>query len=167
MNKIRFETSGSLGILTLANPPLNLFSEELINDLRSAVTEVQHAPVRAMLVRAEGKIFSGGADVSVFRGRTASEARERFTSHVQLIADLEELPFPTLAAARAVHCGRSGTRTRMRPDMGRRLGALRSGRGIDWNDDAPGGRATPRRARRPKPRARNYLHRRPVRCGDV
>jgi enoyl-CoA hydratase/carnithine racemase len=97
MNKIRFETTGSLGILTLANPPLNLFSEELINDLCSTVTEVQHAPVRALLVHAEGKIFSGGADVSVFRGRTASEARERSTSQVQLIADLEELPFPTLA----------------------------------------------------------------------
>jgi hypothetical protein len=26
MNTIRLETSGSLGILTLANPPLNLFS---------------------------------------------------------------------------------------------------------------------------------------------
>jgi enoyl-CoA hydratase/carnithine racemase len=102
MNKIRLETSGSLGILTLANPPLNLFSEELINDLRSAVTEVQRAPVRALLVRAEGKIFSGGADVSVFRDRTASDARARFTSHTRLIADLEELPFPTLAAVQGL-----------------------------------------------------------------
>jgi len=38
MDKIRFETLGALGILTLANPPLNLFSEELIEDLRAAVT---------------------------------------------------------------------------------------------------------------------------------
>ena len=30
MSKIRFETSGALGLLTLANPPLNLFDEELI-----------------------------------------------------------------------------------------------------------------------------------------
>jgi enoyl-CoA hydratase/carnithine racemase len=98
MDKVRFEKSGALGLLTLANPPLNLFSAELIEDLRATVTEIKRTPLRALLVRAEGKIFSGGADVSVFKGRTAIEARELFTSHLSLIADLEELPFPTLAA---------------------------------------------------------------------
>jgi len=91
MDKVRCETSGPLGILTLANPPLNLFSGELIEDLRAAVTEVKRVPIRALLVRAEGKIFSGGAEVSIFQGRSPSEARERFTSHLRLIADLEEL----------------------------------------------------------------------------
>jgi enoyl-CoA hydratase/carnithine racemase len=69
MDKVRFEISGPLGILTLANPPLNLFSGELIEDLRTAVTEIKRAPIRAQLVRAEGNIFSGGADVSIFQGR--------------------------------------------------------------------------------------------------
>jgi enoyl-CoA hydratase/carnithine racemase len=102
MDKVRFEMSGSLGILSLANPPLNLFSGELIEGLRTTVTQVKRAPLRALLVRADGKIFSGGADVSVFEGRTASEARERFTSHLRLIADLEELPFPTVAAVQGL-----------------------------------------------------------------
>ena len=44
------------------------------------------------------KNFSGGADVAIFKGKTANEARERFTSHLRTIADLEELPFPTIAA---------------------------------------------------------------------
>jgi len=98
MGKVRFEVSGALGILTLANPPLNLFSGELIEDLRASVSEASRARIRALLVRAECKVFSGGADVSIFKGRTAGEARARFTSHLRLIADLEELPFPTLAA---------------------------------------------------------------------
>ena len=102
MDKIRFETSGSLGLLTLANPPLNLFSMELIEDLRAAVTEAQRTPLRALFVRAEGKVFSGGADVSVFKGKTATEAHELFTSHLRLIADLEELPFPTVAAVQGL-----------------------------------------------------------------
>ncbi len=102
MDKIRFETSGSLGLLTLANPPLNLFSMELIEDLRAAVTEAQRTPLRALLVRAEGKVFSGGADVSVFKGKTATEAHELFTTHLRLIADLEELPFPTVAAVQGL-----------------------------------------------------------------
>src|ERR1700726_4889225 len=102
MDKVRFEAAGSLGILSLANPPLNLFSGELIEDLRATVTEIRRAPLRALLVRADGKTFSGGADVSVFKGRTATEARERFTSHLRLIADLEELPFPTVAAVQGL-----------------------------------------------------------------
>jgi enoyl-CoA hydratase/carnithine racemase len=102
MNKVRFEISGSLGLITLANPPLNLFSIELIDDLRAAVSDAQRAPIRALLVQAEGKVFSGGADVSVFKGVSSSEARKRFTSHLRMIADLEELPFPTLAAVQGL-----------------------------------------------------------------
>jgi enoyl-CoA hydratase/carnithine racemase len=97
VNKVRFETSGPFGSLTLANPPLNLFDEDLIADLRAAVTQAQQLPLRALLVRAEGKHFSGGADVAIFKGRTADEARQRFTSHLRTIADLEQLPFPTIA----------------------------------------------------------------------
>jgi enoyl-CoA hydratase/carnithine racemase len=100
--QVRFETSGALGILTLANHPLNLFSEELIEDLRGAVTVAKQTPLRALLVRAEGKIFSGGADVRIFKGRTSPHARERVTSHLRTIADLEELPCPTLAAVQGL-----------------------------------------------------------------
>jgi enoyl-CoA hydratase/carnithine racemase len=62
MDKVRFETSAdALGVLTLTNPPLNLFSMELIEDLRAAVSKARNSPLRALLVRSEGKVFSGGA----------------------------------------------------------------------------------------------------------
>ena len=102
MNKVRFERSGALGFLTLANPPLNLFDEVLIEDLRTAVNQAKQAPIRALLVRAIGKVFSAGADVSIFKGRTAIEARDRFTRHLRTIADIEELPFPTVAAVQGL-----------------------------------------------------------------
>src|ERR1700736_1431308 len=98
MGKVRFETSDALGLITLANPPLNLFDQELIDDLRTAVDQARQHPLRALLVRADGKNFSGGADVAIFKNKTAEEARERFTSHLRTIADLEGLPFPTIAA---------------------------------------------------------------------
>jgi enoyl-CoA hydratase/carnithine racemase len=98
MSKVRFETSDALGVITLANPPLNLFDQGLIDDLRAAVNQAGQHPLRALIVRAEGKNFSGGADVAIFQNKTAEEARERFTSHLRMIADLEELPFPTIAA---------------------------------------------------------------------
>jgi len=98
MGKVRFEMSDALGLITLANPPLNLFDQQLIEDLRTAVNQACQHQLRALLVRADGKNFSGGADVAIFKGKTANEARERFTSHLRTIADLEELPFPTIAA---------------------------------------------------------------------
>jgi enoyl-CoA hydratase/carnithine racemase len=105
MEKVRFEFSGSLGIVTLASPPLNLLGGELLEDFRAALDQAQRAPLRALLVRAEGKIFSAGADVSAFKGRTESEARQSFTTHQRMIADLEELPFPTLAAVQGMCVG--------------------------------------------------------------
>ncbi|HKM90102.1 MAG TPA: enoyl-CoA hydratase/isomerase family protein [Candidatus Acidoferrales bacterium] len=105
MDKVNFETAGPLGIVTLANPPLNLLSAELIEDLLAAVKKLQRLPLRALLLRAEGKIFCAGADVSAFKGKTESGARESFTSHLQMIADLEELPFPTLAAVQGMCVG--------------------------------------------------------------
>ena len=105
MNKVQFETSGSLGILTLANPPLNLLSAELLEDLGAAVKQAKQVPLRALLVRAEGKVFSAGADVSAFEGKTESAARDSFAAHQQMIVDLEALPFPTLAAVQGMCVG--------------------------------------------------------------
>jgi enoyl-CoA hydratase/carnithine racemase len=40
--------------------------------------------------------------VSLFKGVDAAEARKRFTSHLRMIADLEELPFSTVAAVQGL-----------------------------------------------------------------
>jgi enoyl-CoA hydratase/carnithine racemase len=102
LNKVSFESSDFVGIVSLANPPINLFSEELIEDLGTAVNQARQLPLRALLVRADGRVFSGGADVGIFKGKTATEARERFTSHLRTIADIEELSFPTVAAVQGL-----------------------------------------------------------------
>src|SRR5260370_12140151 len=114
--QLRFETLGDLAILTLANPPLNLFSEELMEALRGAVTAAKQTPLRALMVRAEGKIFSGGADVHMFKGRTSAHARERVTSHLRTIADLEELRCPTVAAVQGL-CLAAGLRLALARDL--------------------------------------------------
>jgi hypothetical protein len=48
MNKVRFETSGALGFLTLADSPLNMFDKELIEGLRTAVNQAMRAPIKAV-----------------------------------------------------------------------------------------------------------------------
>jgi len=59
-----FELRGQLGEIVIDNPPLNLFSEGLIADLRAAAERAAVSEARAVLLRAEGDAFSAGADVS-------------------------------------------------------------------------------------------------------
>ena len=96
--RVEFTQDGALGLLTLDNPPLNLISEELIGDLLDAIGEVETArEVRALLVRGNGKVFSAGADVALFAGKSADEMRPLINSFLELGRRIERLPFPTLA----------------------------------------------------------------------
>lgn len=99
--RVRFDRDGDVGILTLADPPLNLFGRELLEDLHAALDEVEGSGARALVVRAEGKVFTGGADVHMFEGLTGEQVREE----LNLIAvphRLEALPIPTLAVVHAL-----------------------------------------------------------------
>ena len=81
MPKVRFERDGDVGVITLADPPLNLFSMELIEELDAATTEAEASEIRALLVRAEGENFSAGAQVDdVFQGSAPSRPRSAWSA---------------------------------------------------------------------------------------
>ena len=61
-----FQQDDRLGEIVIDSPPLNLFSADLLADLRAAADQAAHSDVRALLLRAEGDDFSAGADVSIF-----------------------------------------------------------------------------------------------------
>jgi enoyl-CoA hydratase/carnithine racemase len=63
--RLEREESG-LAVITLDSPPLNLFDQRMMDDLRAAVDDVAANPPRALLIRAEGRAVSGGVDVHVF-----------------------------------------------------------------------------------------------------
>ena len=53
-----------LGIITLANPPLNFLSVELLAEIADAVEACDADPrVRVIVLRAQGKTFCAGADL--------------------------------------------------------------------------------------------------------
>ncbi|TML34439.1 MAG: enoyl-CoA hydratase/isomerase family protein [Actinobacteria bacterium] len=102
-DKARFEGDGDVGIVTLDSPPLNLFGDELTRDIGVAFDEAEEAGVRALLLRADGKVFTGGADVHVFEGRTPAEAsQDTLNPLTRLVQRLEEMPFPTLSSVHAL-----------------------------------------------------------------
>jgi enoyl-CoA hydratase/carnithine racemase len=76
VSTVRLERDGGLAVLTLANPPLNQVSEQVVGDLVQAVADLEAADdVRTLLVRGDGDIFSAGADVRLFAGLGAGEMR--------------------------------------------------------------------------------------------
>src|SRR5882762_9253903 len=63
---LRLEREQELAVVTFDSPPLNLFDQKLGAALESAIGELEGERPRAVLFRAEGRLVSGGVDVSVF-----------------------------------------------------------------------------------------------------
>jgi enoyl-CoA hydratase len=99
--RLEREESG-LAVLTLDSPPLNLFDQRMIDDVRAAVADVAGDPPRALLIRAEGRAVSGGVDVHVFDGLTPEQGSALWDELLGMIDQLEALPAPIVFAAHAL-----------------------------------------------------------------
>ena len=64
---VRLERDGGVAELVLDDPPLNLFGPHTYEALMACLDEVEDSDARAMVWRAEGEVFTGGADVNVFQ----------------------------------------------------------------------------------------------------
>jgi enoyl-CoA hydratase len=99
MTPVRTERAGGLAILTLAAPPLNLFDDAVLSGLDAGLTAIEDGRPRALLIRAEGSVFSAGVDVKRFEGLTARAAASLFASLIDLTRRVELLPCPVVFAA--------------------------------------------------------------------
>jgi enoyl-CoA hydratase len=97
---VRLEQEGPLAVLTFDSPPLNLFDEAVFDGVRAAIDKVAADPPRGLLIRAEGKVVSGGVDVGkVFDGMSADRGGALWDELLEVIHKIEELPLPTVFAA--------------------------------------------------------------------
>ena len=97
---VRVEHAGALTVVTFDHPPLNLYDIELDAALRAAVDTLERDSPRGVLFRAEGRVVSGGVDVSVFAAQeTAAEATKLFEGLIELARRVDALPCPTVFAA--------------------------------------------------------------------
>lgn len=95
--RVERDPSG-LAVLTIDAGPLNLYSLELHADFDAALDELGEA--RALLIRAEGRIVSGGVDVSLFDAQeTPEQAKELFDRMLALPDRIAALEIPTVFAA--------------------------------------------------------------------
>jgi enoyl-CoA hydratase/carnithine racemase len=98
---IRLEM-GVVAHLTLANPPLNLVTRELLWELGDALGALEAAEpgdVRAVVVTGEGeRAFSAGSHVGEFESQRGPNGRERHALESGMADRLARLPMPTIAA---------------------------------------------------------------------
>jgi enoyl-CoA hydratase/carnithine racemase len=99
--RVRFERQGAVGHVVLEHPPLNLFGAEVLDDLETAVEEAGRAEIRALVVRAEGKVFTGGVDVNMFEGLSPQDALELALRLFRLSHAVEAFRFPPSRASTA------------------------------------------------------------------
>lgn len=115
-DRARYERDGDVGIVTVDDPPLNLFGEELTAAVTACIDEAAATSPRALLIRAEGDVFTGGADVHVFKGRTPEQGDEFAQQLIGLTHRLEDLPFPTICSVHGL-CLTAGFEMALACDM--------------------------------------------------
>ena len=99
---VKLDRDGDVGILALDAPPLNLFDDRMINELIQGLEELEGEMLRALVVRAEGDVFTGGVDVHVFDDKTPEQAAALFRDLVKIVHKLEGFPFPTIASVQGL-----------------------------------------------------------------
>jgi enoyl-CoA hydratase len=93
---------GVVAHLALDNPPLNLVTPALLDDLDEALAALEAADpgdVRAVVVAGRGeRAFSAGSDVRGFEAHRGPEGRAHFAREEAAASRLAALPMPTIAA---------------------------------------------------------------------
>jgi enoyl-CoA hydratase/carnithine racemase len=93
---------GRVAQLELVNPPLNLVTSELLDELDAALATLEAAApgdVRAVVVSGRGeRAFSAGSHVGEFAVQRGPGGRDRLAREEQVAARLARLPMPTIAA---------------------------------------------------------------------
>jgi enoyl-CoA hydratase len=93
---------GRVAHLELVNPPLNLVTRELLDELLVALATLAAADpgdVRAVVVTGSGeRSFSAGSHVGEFEQQRGPEGRARHELEQRVSSALASLPMPTIAA---------------------------------------------------------------------
>lgn len=100
---VRIERDGDVATLVFGDGALNLYSLELHDAFDVALDEVEAELPRALVVRAEGKLVSGGVDVAQFHARTTkSDTKALYDRMLELPDRLAALPVPTIFVSHAL-----------------------------------------------------------------
>ena len=100
---VTVERVDGIAVVTFSAPPVNLYSLELHDAFDAALDDVEADRPRAVLLRAEGKLVSGGVDVAQFHARTTEDdTKALYDRMLELPERVAALDVPTFFAAHAL-----------------------------------------------------------------
>jgi enoyl-CoA hydratase/carnithine racemase len=96
-------TANDTAVLTFCAPPVNLYSAALHHDFDLALDQVEQQQPRVVVIRAEGKIVSGGVDVALFADQPdETTTKALYDRMLELTDRVAALNCPTIFAAHAL-----------------------------------------------------------------
>lgn len=100
---VKLTRDGKVAVITFDHPPFNLWERPLVESFDKALIAVETDPPRAVLIRAEGKVVSGGVNVEEFAAAgDPAGARVLFDELILYTHRLENLPCPVVWASHAL-----------------------------------------------------------------
>jgi enoyl-CoA hydratase len=114
--RVRYDRDGDVGLITISDPPLNLFGYELTNELIAELEEAEGDMIRALVIRGDGELFTGGVDVHVFAGKSPEQAQMFFTDLLKITHKIEDLELPVIASVHGL-CLTAGFELALSCDM--------------------------------------------------
>ncbi|MGI8746019.1 MAG: enoyl-CoA hydratase [Bryobacteraceae bacterium] len=95
---------GPVGVITLNRPQRrNALSLELMRELMDCLDRLgAERSIRAIILAAEGRVFSSGHDLSEMVGRGAADYRELFEACTQLMAKIQSVSQPVIAQVQGI-----------------------------------------------------------------
>jgi enoyl-CoA hydratase/carnithine racemase len=101
---ILFDIEGQIAIVTLNRPQRrNALSLELMTELIDCLNEIgRDRTLRVVLLRAAGKVFSSGHDLSEMVGRNINEYRQVFDVCTELMTKVQSIPQPVIAEVQGI-----------------------------------------------------------------
>lgn len=96
-------TADDVAVLTFSAPPVNLYTADLHDAFDVALDDIVARPPRVLVVRAEGKLVSGGVDVALFAGQTTqADTKALYDRMLELPDRIAALDVPTVFAAHSL-----------------------------------------------------------------
>jgi len=113
---IEKKTEGLVTILTINNPPMNVLSSKVLQELSDAFDQVEKDQSRVVILTGEGRAFVAGADISEMKSMSKEEALAFSKKGQSLFSKIENFPKVVIAAVNGFALG-GGTELAMSCDI--------------------------------------------------
>jgi len=107
MDFVKFEARGNIGIITFDRPAQNAFNYQMYKELRDTFDMINESKdIWSVIIRAEGKYFSAGNDVSDFQAGSIDVSMEEYGYMVEAgLGSVVNCKVPVISAIQGIAVG--------------------------------------------------------------